>query len=181
GHREGESDGVPGRDRGRSEERRVGKECSQELQRGRGGVGSVVGGGDVGGVVHRGGAGRGRGGGRGDVHGVGGPTGQVRGAAAQGAPGDGAGGVGGVGPPVDGPGGPGVGGQGVVQGHVAGDPVPVVGHREGESDGVPGRDRGVVGGLGHGDGRPQDPPRGRGGVGFGGGGGGVGGVVHRGG
>src|SRR5256885_1760543 len=101
---------------------------------------------DVGGVVHRGGPGRGRGGGRGEVHGIGGPTGQVRGAASQGSPGDGAGGVGGVGPPVffflmirRPP-------RSTLFPYTTLFRSPVVGHRDGESDGVPGRDRGVVGG-----------------------------------
>src|SRR5207247_1106493 len=94
--------------------------------------GAVVGGGDRGGVVHR--AAGGGGGGRGDVDVDGGPCGQVGRAVGQVTAHDGETGAG-VGS-VDGPGQAGVGGQGVVHGHVAGDPRAVVGHRDHVADGV---------------------------------------------
>src|SRR5207302_173977 len=138
----------------------------------------VVGGGHVGRVVHRGARRGGRGGPGGDVHGEGRPGGHVPEGAGQDARGDGA--ASRTRPPVDGPGGPGVGGQRVVDRHALGHPCPVVGHGDGEPDGVTRRDRGAVRHLGDVDGRPQDHDGVRRAVRPVVGGGHVGRVVHRG-
>src|SRR5204862_274468 len=95
----------------------------------------------------------GRGGPGGDVHGEGRSGGHVPEGAGQDRSEERR--VGKEGSPGGGPGGQRNGGQRVVDGHALGHPGPVVGHGEGEPDGVTGRHGVAVGHLGDVDGRSQ--------------------------